>query len=226
MVWMRTSEADKGGIFSPNSKFAGFMNVLADVLLTGILWIICSIPIFTATASAAAAYYAMAKCARRSSGRVFHEFFRSFRLNFKQSLFVGIPFALAVGLTVLDIFYLWNNSNSVNDALFIAMLLVAFTVLGLFVYYPPMLSRFSDTNLNILRMAAQLMFRYLPLTIGVIVLFALFVAGVWLMPWTILFLPGIFIYIITFPLEKILHKISPDKEENIVDEDEKSWYNR
>lgn len=217
---------EKRSIFSPDTKFARFMNVLADILLAGILWIVCSIPLVTIAASTTSAYYAMAKCARHSAGRVTREFFHSFKDNFKQSLPVGIAVLVSSVFIVIDELYLWNNRSSLNDGLFIAMLLAIFVVVGIFMYYCPLLSRFSDTNLNILKMACVLMFRYLPLTLGVIALLILSVIGVILMPWAVLVIPGVFVYICTFPMERILHKISPEKEENIVDEEEKTWYNQ
>ena len=215
---------EKRSIFSPDTKFARFMNVLADVLVTGILWLICCIPIVTVAASTTAAYYAMSKCARHSAGRVVREYFHSFKDNIRQTILPDIVFVAAMGLVAIDELYLWNNRSTINDGLFIALILVCFVIAGIFMYYCPLLSRFSDTNINILKMASILTFRYLPLTIGGLFLFALSVAGVYLMPWAILIIPGVFMYICTFPMEKILHKISPEKED-IVDKDEKSWYN-
>lgn len=217
---------EKRSIFSPDTKFARFMNVLADILITGIFWILCCIPLITIVTSTTAAYYSMAKCARHSAGRVTREFFKCFRENFKQSVVIGIPFVVAVALIAFDMLFLWNNSNSVNDALFIAMILVAFVVLGIMVYYPAVLSRFADSNINILKMSAVLMFRFLPMTVGVIVFLALCVIGIYLMPWAVLVLPGVFLYVCTFPMERILRRISPERGAESVSEDDRAWYDK
>ena len=47
-------------IFSGDTGFAKFMNMLADVLVIGILWIALCLPVVTAGTSCIAAYYAMA----------------------------------------------------------------------------------------------------------------------------------------------------------------------
>ena len=49
-------------MFRFDGAFGCFMNLLFDILYVGILWVVFSIPLITAGASSAAAYYTMAKC--------------------------------------------------------------------------------------------------------------------------------------------------------------------
>lgn len=47
-------------------------------------------------------------------------------------------------------------------------------------------------------------------------------AGVYLMPWAVLVIPGVYLYVLSFPMEWILHKLMPDVEED--SEEAKKWY--
>lgn len=209
-------------IFAYDSKFARFMNALGDVLLIGLLWLVISIPLFTIGASTTAAYYAMAKCVRYSAGRPWKSFWHSFKTNFLQTLPMTILFDLAVVMLAFDLIYLWGNENATNDAIFIVLLLVVFLAVGLSMYLWPLLSRFDKRNLELMKMSFVVAFRFLPVTIGIMAAFLLGLIGIYLMPWAVLVIPGVFMYGFSFPMEWILHKLMPKPEEG--SEEAEKWY--
>lgn len=211
-------------IFTNETKFAHFMNLLADILCIGILWVVCVIPVITIGASTTAAYYAMAKCVRHSEGRPAKEFFHSFSSNFKQTLPLTLIFECIVFFLSVDFIYLWGNENATNDALFVILLLIAFVVLALIAFLSPLLSRFEKSNLELIKMGLYLCFKFLPLTMGILVMFFLACIGIYLMPWAILVIPGVYMYAFTFPMEWILRKIMPPVEEGSPEADK--WYYR
>ncbi|MCD7709603.1 MAG: YesL family protein [Clostridiales bacterium] len=212
----------KGSIFSGDTKFARFMNKLFDVLYTGLLWFGFSIPIITIGAAMSAGYYTMVKCVRHRTGYIFREFWGCFKRNFKQSLPMTIFFLLAAAVIAVDIRYLWMNENKANDSMFIVMLLVAFVLLGVLTYVFPLLSRFDQRNMQLLKMAFLEMFRHLPLTIGLLLLDVAAVVVVYVMPWTIFIIPGAYLFVFSFPVEKILRKLMPPVEEG--SEEAEKWY--
>lgn len=209
-------------VFSNESKFARFMNKLADILCIGILWIVCSIPIITAGASATAAYYAMAKSVRHNEGRPTKEFFRSFRMNFGQTVLLTIPLLLIVITLIIDMIFLWGNENKINDAIFMVLLLVAVVVVSLIVYVFPLLSRFDKGSFELIKMGLYICFKYLPMTIGILAMIFFACIGVYLMPWAILVIPGVYLYALTFPMEWILKKFMPPVDEESEEADK--WY--
>lgn len=209
-------------MFQSDSIFSRFMNKLADVLLIGILWIICSLPLITMGAAATAAYYAVAKCVRHNAGYVIKEFFHALKSNFKQSLPMTCLFLASLLVLGVDIYYLWNNDSSMNSALFVIMVLIAFLVLGLPIFFCPLFSRFQKKNMELIKMAGILMFQYLPITICMLILFLASCIGVYLMPWAVLVIPGVYVYVWSFPMEKILKKIMPPVDE--TSEEAQKWY--
>ena len=203
-------------------KFSRFMNRLGDILYVGLLWLIVSLPLVTAGAAATAGYYAMSKCVRHRTGYIWREFWHSFKGNFRQMLPLTLLFLAAAAVLAVDLPYLWVNDNKANSALFMLLLLVAFLVLGLALYACPLLSRFEKKNLGLLRMAFVVMFRFLPVTVGLLLFLALCIVAVYLMPWAVFVLPGAYLYALSYPMEWILRKLMPKVAED--SEEAQKWY--
>lgn len=88
------------GIFNYDNPVWRFVGKLGDLILLNILWIICSIPIFTIGASTTAVYYVTLKLVRDDDGYTIKSFFRSFKENFKQATALWLMF-LVTGLVLL-----------------------------------------------------------------------------------------------------------------------------
>ena len=209
-------------MFRSDTLFSRFMSVACDCLFTGLLWLLCCIPVITIGASSTAAYYTISKVVRHKTGYVRKEFFRSFKSNFKQSTQMGIVFTVCVAVIAVDVWYLWTNDNKLNSALFMIMMLIAFIVVSLITYFFPLLSRFDKTNLEMMKFAGIVAFHYLPITIGIIIVFLVAVLGIYLMPWAVLVIPGIYLYFLSYPMEHIMRKLMPPVDED--SEEAQMWY--
>ena len=209
-------------MFRSDGPFARFMNMLGDILFTGILWILFSLPVITAGASMTAAYYTMAKCVKHRTGYIGKEFLGSFKRNLKQTLPMTCIFLIATAVLIVDIVYLWKNDSTLNSALFMVLIFVTFLVWGLALYIYPLLSRFDKKSLELIKIASVVLFKYLPVTIAGILLFAIACVGVYLMPWAILVIPGVYLYLLSYPMERILRKLMPPLEED--SEEAQKWY--
>ena len=209
-------------MFRSDNLFSRFMNVLFDIIVIDVLWIVCSLPLVTAGAAATGAYYAMAKTVRYKTGYAAREFFHSFRNNFKQSLPMSIIFWLALAALGVDIWYVWINDSKQNSAIFMILLFILFLIAGAAVYVCPLLSRFEKKNLELVKLAAYVMFKYLPVTVAALAVFWIMGILVYLMPWAVLVLPGFYVYVLSFPMEKILRKLMPSVKED--SEEAEKWY--
>lgn len=209
-------------MFSPDGNLYKTMSTLFDILMIGILWFLACLPLVTVGAATTAAYYTMAKVVRFKTGYLFREFWQSFRTNFKQSLIPSIITQLVIFVLILDIYYVWNNRSKLNDSLFIILTGVAFLFLACATYFGPFLSRFTKRNMELFKMSAYGAFRYLPITVLILVVFIVMVIGIWLMPWAIVVFPGVFLYLLTFPMEFVMRKFMkrPEKGEPGYD----AWY--
>ena len=222
MISGKERDRDNMRIFGSDSAFSRFMNLLSEILYVGILWVVCCIPLITAGASTTAAYYAMAKCVRHKTGYIGREFIHSFKSNFRQILPLTLVFWAASGVLTVDLIYIWNHESKLNNALFVILIFLCFLLSGLVVYICPLLSRFRKKNTELIKTAAYVMFKFLPLTIAMLFVFALACAAVYLMPWAVFVLPGVYLFGLLFPMEYVLKKLMPPVEED--SEEAQKWY--
>lgn len=140
-------EAMLQGLFDYDNPVWRYIGKFGDLMLLNLLWIICSIPVFTIGASTTAVYYVTLKLVRDEDGYTFRSFFRSFRENFKQATVIWL-LLLGTGLILLiDIrfFLIVLTGDSVVRTLFTAAV-GALTILWLFIltYVFPLQCRFYN----------------------------------------------------------------------------------
>lgn len=92
-------------MFQMDGPIWRFLNLLGDMVILHILWLICCIPLVTIGPATAAANYVTLKIVRDEGRGVWHMFFKSFRKNFRQGCLLGLVFFPA-GLVLLLDFYL------------------------------------------------------------------------------------------------------------------------
>ena len=72
------------GLIDLDNPLMRFLSKVADVLTLNLLFLVCSIPIFTIGASTTALYYCFFKMKDNEEGYLFKKFFKSFKENFRQ----------------------------------------------------------------------------------------------------------------------------------------------
>lgn len=76
-----------------------FMGKLGDVVALNVIWLLCCLPVITIGASTTALFYTARKIAAGEEYRVWHDFFHSFQVNWRQAaaLWLVLLAWLAVG---------------------------------------------------------------------------------------------------------------------------------
>lgn len=222
-------------IFHPNNAVFRAIGKLLDVVVLGILWLVCSLPVVTLGASTTALYYSMVKCVRRGEDFPYGNFFRSFRANFRVSLPLSILTAvlwyfLSWGYSI--ILTLANTQGGTMIALYIAFCVMLLVPIGTLCYAFPLLSRFTFTPLTLLSAAFKLAMRHLPTTV-VLVLLLTQAVNLCQRYWYYFFLPlmlcpALLALLFSFFLERIFRPlISPeDSTPADVADEETPWYLR
>ena len=132
------------GIFNLDSPIGRAMNTVADVMILSVLWLVCSLPIFTAGAATTALYYASIRSVRQE-GSVFKDFFRAFRDNFRQSLGATALFGAVALIVIGDFWVLSRVSIAGGNGLRIVLYAVIFLTVMTAGYFFPLLARFEGT---------------------------------------------------------------------------------
>lgn len=135
-------------IFSSDSYLGRFLYWAADLVILNVLWLICSLPVFTIGASTTALYYALMKRQRRDESYVHKNFFHSFKSNFKQSTIIWLIMLLIGALLFADlrIGMLYDANGYALGKIFIIisiLLLIPYSFILIYIF--PVQAKFVNT---------------------------------------------------------------------------------
>nr|WP_288825647.1 YesL family protein [uncultured Clostridium sp.] len=175
------------GFFNYDNPVWRFIGKFGDLIILNVLWIVCSLPVFTIGASTTAVYYVTLKLARDDDGYTIRSFFKSFKENFKQSTIIWLIILLAGAILGVDLYFfarLFNGSSTVKTVMLTVFLAMALIYTAIVMYIFPLQSRFYNPVKRTFFNAFFMSIRHLFRTIGMIVIDgALIAAGfVFLIP--------------------------------------------
>lgn len=130
------------GIFNLDSPIGRAMNTVADIMILSVLWVVCSLPVFTVGAATTALYYASMRSVRQE-GSVFKDFFQAFRDNFKKSLMFTLLLAGAVLLIAGDFRIFSKVQLAGESVLRVILYAVIFLLIMIVSYFFPLLARYD-----------------------------------------------------------------------------------
>ena len=84
--------------FAADSALGRIMEKISDFLILSVLYLLCSLPVVTAGASAAALYTVTLRIARHEEQKTAGGFFRAFRENFGQATLIHLILSAALAL--------------------------------------------------------------------------------------------------------------------------------
>ncbi len=121
--------------FSYDSKFSQILLKLCYSCYLNVMWIVCSLPIFTIGAATTALYYSMLKVLRNEEGHVARHFFKAFKENFRQSTIIWL-IMLGVGLFLgFDLYVLYHLRLTSSHTMAVMWTLIMAIVIGFAVIY-------------------------------------------------------------------------------------------
>ena len=212
-----------GGFFGLENGFVSTMGKVFDILLLSFLWVLFCIPVVTMGAATTALYYTTAKVLRRNRGYVFQEFWSCFKENFVTSTIYTVI------LLVMGIVFYFNFKiigyvdGTLKTFLYYVYGVMLFMILTLVIYIFPVLSRFTRTRVETVKMAMILAMRHLPYTLLMIVSIAVGVFIAYCIPPTLFFVPAVTMLCVSFVMEKVFRNYMPKPEED-ADEEHLEWY--
>jgi uncharacterized membrane protein YesL len=196
--------------FNPENGLFNVMGKVFDIMFVSLLWLFCCLPIITIGPATTALYYSVVKSIRRERGYVSKEFFHSFKVNFKQGAIVGITYTALAAVLAFNFSIVKQMDTKVSSVLFGVYMAMSLLIFITAIYTFPNLSRFNLTIKYLYKNSIIMSLRHLPSTIvmGLIVAISAFV--IWLIPITAVFIPGIACLLISFLMERILKKYTPE----------------
>ena len=205
-------------IFSYESKISQLLIKLCYSCWLNILWMVCSIPIFTMGAATTALYDVSLKIIRQEETSLTRQFFKSFRANFRQATVLWL-ILLGVGLLLAgDGWVLWHLRASSTGivaimwTLLLAVLIVAaiaYVIILMYVF--PLVASVSNTNLAMLKNSFLIGIHYLFATILVFAIhFAMFYVVVAVFTPMAIFGEGLVALLSAWLLNNVIRAVSYD----------------
>lgn len=207
--------------FNYDNSVWRFIAKFWDVLVLNILWTICCIPVFTVGASTTALYYVMLKIADDSDSHHFSQFFKSFKMNFKQSTIIWL-IMLAVGAVIaVDIRFFSISgivSGAVKNVIVYFFLVLAVAYAAVFLYVFPLQSRFYNKIKTTFANALLMSVKHFPQTLLMLAADALIIfVTITRFPLLILWEGGLIAFVNSFVFNRIFAKYMPEKKETDVE---------
>jgi len=216
--------------FSGEGGFFGFMDKIASLFWINLLTIVCCIPVITAGAAITACYYVTLKMVRNEEGYLTKSFFRSFRMNFRQSTLIWILEAALVFIFVADFWIIATGSAGkvpLSNVILVVTGILFFLLVMTATYVFPILARFDNTTVNTIKNAFLLSIVNFPKTVALIVTNALFPAltyaviatgkGLWVIPVILCFGVSASAYLCSRIFVVIFDRLAPAQD--LQDED-------
>lgn len=158
-----------GEIFGLDGGIMKFLSKVSDICIISILWLICCLPIVTIGASTTAAYYTMVKVVKREIGTLHKEFFRSFRMNFKDSIVINLIYLFLMIILAFNIYMMYQQIGNPEDnfafQMFFIYLALFILVFIAAIYTYPMLSRFEMSKIRLIKLSVLAMFHNFPISL-------------------------------------------------------------
>lgn len=156
--------------FDLESPLMQGLNKAADLMILNILTLVCCIPIITAGASITAMHYMALKMARNEECYIVRDFFKSFKLNFKQATLIWLLVFFILVVLVGD-FYIMNYMEmAFGNVLKIILTVIAFVALFTYMFLFPVLARFDNTIIRTFKNAFFIGIMQFPKTILMMIL--------------------------------------------------------
>ena len=153
---------------------AGFRNTLSflgDIVILNLLFLICSIPIFTIGAAATACYAGVCRTLqKKETGLVFRTFFQDFRAAFRQATACWLMELVAILILLGDLWFAveYSEPNNTFFIIFAAVIGAGMLLASLWLY--PLIARFQNTLGGHLKNAVLLAFAQFPRTLIALVI--------------------------------------------------------
>ena len=141
------------------NKMIPVLSKLSDLILLNIIFILFSIPVITIGSSLTAMYYVLLKIEKNEESYIFKSFVKSFKLNLVQGIQLTLTLILPFLLLLLNLF-IFKFEYIKYMTIFLL-----FLISSIMFYAFPLLAKYDNSNMNILKNSLILTIANLPRTI-------------------------------------------------------------
>ena len=155
------------GMFNYDNAFWRFMGRIGDFILLSILFLLCSIPVFTFGAALCAVYSVVFSIIEMRDSGIVKGYIKGIKQNFKHGIVLSVIFIILFWVLYADIkIFAAMKLPQIVYYIFLGSVFFAFIiVMSIFIYIFPLEARYTNTLKAQFKNAFILSFKNLPKTI-------------------------------------------------------------
>lgn len=208
-----------GGFFRIDGPFYKFGNMIYYLLVYNILWIIFSLPVFTIGASTTALFYVMGKVVRDEDFSTFKDFWKSFKMNFKQSTIITLILAVLYLILYVDLKNI-SAFGSMAKIIMPAQFAVVIELVFITLYIFPILSRFDMPIKNLFKTAFFMSNKHIFSTITCATSIVAIVFLIYKVPGLFIMMPfSLYGLAVSYILNNVFRRYIPEENDEEIDEE-------
>ncbi len=201
------------------SRIGSAVSRLIDLIVAGLYWLICSLPVITIGAASTALYYAVVKCVRHERGRLTGVFFSAFRREFRQStltwlIYIGYTAVIAADAYAIGAAGLGGVLGILRWVFFLPALL---SLPWMFAY----ISRFSNNIKGSFKFVGWLTLKHLGKSVLLAAVLVAVGVIVYFTPLLLPLLPGAVCMLMSLIIEPVFREYTAEQGGENTD----AWYN-
>ena len=201
------------------SRIGSAVSRLIDLVVAGLYWLICSLPVITIGAASTALYYAVVKCVRHERGRLTGVFFSAFRREFRQStltwlIYIGYTAVIAADAYAIGAAGLGGVLGILRWVFFLPALL---SLPWMFAY----ISRFSNNIKGSFKFVGWLTLKHLGKSVLLAAVLVAVGVIVYFTPLLLPLLPGAVCMLMSLIIEPVFREYTAEQGGENTD----AWYN-
>ena len=201
-------------LFNPDTPLMIVMSQITDCIFLSMFWMAGCFPVVTAGASTAALYDATYRAFRKGDKHSWRRFWQVFRRNWKAGILPTILFYIAIFLLGKGMILAWNSAayGVISWSVFAAAAFVGILLLGVLSVLFPMLSRFENSTLGLVKNTVILAIANLPRTLilGMINAATIFLCIKYAVP--VFVLPALIALISSLLIEPMFKPYMPEED--------------
>lgn len=151
-------------IFNSDNPLFQLCERIFQLMILNFLTLICCIPIITSGASITALYCCSFKLLQEQEPHIIKCFFKSFKENLKQSVFITLVLFLFASILLYDFYFtqfIQHASANINTFLLYCFIILAILYVMVSLYVYPLLAKFYNSTFNIFRNAFFISIRHI-----------------------------------------------------------------
>ncbi|MCR5825693.1 MAG: DUF624 domain-containing protein [Oscillospiraceae bacterium] len=204
-------------LFSYDGPISRFLYLVADIVVLHLLWLLCSLPLFTMGAANTALYYSCMKRIRTGEGHVWQNFLQSFRANFRQATLLWLLLLAAGAVLFTDLRIGMAVGGGLGRAMLLSCSVFLIPYILVLLYIFPVQAKFENTLFDNFKNALLMSLQSFGYSLVLLLVAGTFVAlGLFFRPFIGLLIccgAGLYGYLTSSVFVQIFRRYLPDEYE-------------